>query len=657
MQNNLDKNKFKYLKYKQKYLNLKNKIGGGNPPFKFLVIGGGNPEIYGDNFFEIGNHITSNYGAGKNWETLEFWKGAIDYIMTEKHNFDAIIFDNGSESWINNDIIEPILNLFEIVLKENGIIIVQGYDPRNMRLMKFNDKILGSDEFKVAEKSDFKFKDEDFVYRIFQRNRGLLTINTTNLYDYNTQIVELNPENSSLIFHKEVVREKDQVEFLRNRFSKELSDVSTKSQLPRQQQEAAELQPPKHTPRQQPEAAEWQPQGIANEQISSGTTYAVCCNYGRRTENEFSENPRILVCLLKMEFNESEIIRIKKLKPSNLLDLDKSVNLKLFQDYPELLVEKVQLQEIEKTIIDKPCNLIIGRYGVDNDFLESEPLLQYKLNCEPPQKLKDQIIESLRNPVNNTKPLYNLPKINLKKIVWEFTILVSTINLNEESKHINLFFNSWLIKDRERENTGRLHPFNGDARYPLIGVFNSGGCLLQEKPKNNTYLSQDCMTVVDQHLHIPLEQVYESTYGILFGSDEAKLDLSKCNSTVLQPPVVETKQPPRIETKQPPRIETKQPPRIETKHDEIGKLSKIDKQIKELETEYDIIIEKLESEITINYLGHKIKFNIINLDDNTKISDIVELNGIHINLNNFGINVEENLLSIVNKLIQIAFDT
>ena len=77
---------------------------------KILVIGGGRPGLYSSDFFQVGNHPTSNFGKDKDWSILSFWT-ELDTLL-DNHKFIGVIFDNGSESWlykISNEIFNYIM--------------------------------------------------------------------------------------------------------------------------------------------------------------------------------------------------------------------------------------------------------------------------------------------------------------------------------------------------------------------------------------------------------------------------------------------------------------------------------------------------------------------------------------------------------------------
>ena len=109
-------------------MNLENKrvlvIGGGD--------GDGNSPLYNSKYFYvIGDHNTSNYGREKNWNNISFWKNLKNILISKK--FDAVIFDEGSESWFPQkvDILNKIIYLIISLLNENGIILAEGLFKNN----------------------------------------------------------------------------------------------------------------------------------------------------------------------------------------------------------------------------------------------------------------------------------------------------------------------------------------------------------------------------------------------------------------------------------------------------------------------------------------------------------------------------------------------
>src|SRR5579872_5047003 len=98
---------------------------------KQILIGGGRPELYGQYFFEVGDHPTSNYGhsPGQDWTTLVFWQGLHALITGKKYKFKVIMFDSGSESWLANcpdDVIDCMVDdVFSNCLDKDGIIMME----------------------------------------------------------------------------------------------------------------------------------------------------------------------------------------------------------------------------------------------------------------------------------------------------------------------------------------------------------------------------------------------------------------------------------------------------------------------------------------------------------------------------------------------------
>ena len=100
-----------------------------------IVIGGGNSSLYGPNFYVIGNHNTSNYGCGLDWNTYSFWN-KLD-TMLNNHLFNCIIIDNGSLSWMSNINIDGFRLIITKYLSYDGIFINEGPGAR----IKENEKI------------------------------------------------------------------------------------------------------------------------------------------------------------------------------------------------------------------------------------------------------------------------------------------------------------------------------------------------------------------------------------------------------------------------------------------------------------------------------------------------------------------------------------
>ena len=122
----------KYNKYKYKYFSLKeliNQKGQGMPPFKVLIFGGGNPELYGQGFYEVGFHPTSNFGAGKDWHDPRFWSDLDNEL--KNMTFDVIMIDDGSGSWLSEKCMIPIITLIITRLVKGGIFILEGPHVRD----------------------------------------------------------------------------------------------------------------------------------------------------------------------------------------------------------------------------------------------------------------------------------------------------------------------------------------------------------------------------------------------------------------------------------------------------------------------------------------------------------------------------------------------
>ena len=228
---------YKYLKYKNKYFNLLNQNGGIVQPGmaaaepepepeqkpllapqqnidRVLVIGGGSEDRYGIGFFEIGNHPTS-----KDWTKVLFWDKL--NILLGNYKFDAIIFDNGSESWttnipdnvFNDNIIPLILNH----INEDGFILTTGKKVRNDKSSTvILDKLLNCG-FTNVGLLRFGNVIEDQIYNILSPNNADI-IDKTDIHDIDTEIGTYDPR--GFIIENQAfksVTEKNQIVFIRNR--------------------------------------------------------------------------------------------------------------------------------------------------------------------------------------------------------------------------------------------------------------------------------------------------------------------------------------------------------------------------------------------------------------------------------------------------------
>ena len=220
-----------YKKNKTNY-NLLCQLGSGTPPYRFLVIGGGTPDLYGQGFYEVGSHPTANYGAGKDWNDKYFWSGLATELSKLQIKFDGIIFDNGSFSWIIGDraefVFESLIRTFEIFLNTNGIIIITAYNARGTeeQITEFHVRMSGSFMFTYATPGEFRLNDNHSgdVFRIFQRNGGKLEISSDNIYpvDLDNKFSRGDNTTYSLIYKNDTkcVEEKTLPDFLISRFTK-----------------------------------------------------------------------------------------------------------------------------------------------------------------------------------------------------------------------------------------------------------------------------------------------------------------------------------------------------------------------------------------------------------------------------------------------------
>jgi hypothetical protein len=217
--------KNKYLKYKYKYLKLKNQIGLGNGPFHTLVLGGGTSTLYGDGFFEVGGHSTSNYGANEDWKDSTFWYKLYHHLLTQNIKFKSIIIDEGSGSWfkdVSSDIIDFIAFLFKEIIYDEGIIMIEGeVDKRHnekfieqlyiilksigfkdIGVLRFGSPIDGNNKLILSLNNGNVLKDK---HNIFEPTISIGRFDRTRGY-----VVNIDPSYTH-------VREPDQIEFIKNR--------------------------------------------------------------------------------------------------------------------------------------------------------------------------------------------------------------------------------------------------------------------------------------------------------------------------------------------------------------------------------------------------------------------------------------------------------
>jgi len=214
-----------YITNKLKYNSLYCSIGGGNPPFRFLVIGGSDRYSYGDGFYEVGSHRSSNYGIGLDWKTHDFWDNLIQELVANKYYFDVCFFDaNFFLQFTNPAMFEKILDIFSMFLKENGCIILNAYNITNPNEnnieRQFHNFVLETATIQPAEPCEFMFSGNNSgnVFRIFQKVGSELKIKTDNIYfiDYDKKFM-MTPNVQTL---QKPIEEKTMQEFLVTRFGK-----------------------------------------------------------------------------------------------------------------------------------------------------------------------------------------------------------------------------------------------------------------------------------------------------------------------------------------------------------------------------------------------------------------------------------------------------
>jgi len=208
----------KYIKYKNKYLNLLN--GGGKGPFKFLVLNG-NCFFYSNMFYTVGNNDYCNF----NYTDLEELTYDLQlrslYLKLKKEKFDAIIIDQTHNfNYIYNitQNIEYFWFIINKLLNKNGIILTQLYNQSQTEKTNLNKLFEKNNNFKPVY--DLRFTSENNIYRIYQKKDDELIINNDKLYklDDNYEYAKYDEKTDSFSFTIEPVEEKNQIEFLINRF-------------------------------------------------------------------------------------------------------------------------------------------------------------------------------------------------------------------------------------------------------------------------------------------------------------------------------------------------------------------------------------------------------------------------------------------------------
>ena len=186
-----------------------------------LVFGGGNPDLYGDGFFEVGSHPTSKFGIDKDWRYIEFWQ-ELDLFLDE-YKFYAIIFDNGSESWlydISIDVSNYIMMLIMKHIYNDGFILTTGRRIRSSETdTKILDKLLdiGFNNIGILRFGPIM---NDDIFNILSLEHADI-IDKTNIYPIDTDIGEWDQRGfikENKLFQS--VIEDNQIEFIRNRLFK-----------------------------------------------------------------------------------------------------------------------------------------------------------------------------------------------------------------------------------------------------------------------------------------------------------------------------------------------------------------------------------------------------------------------------------------------------
>ena len=208
----------KYNKYKNKYLILKkllNQEGSGEPPFRVLVIGGGNPELYGQGFFEVGGHHTSNFGAGQDWTNSQFWTDLETHLRDMK--FEIIIIDQGSTSWLR-ETHDLLLRTSVKLLVPEGIFLLEGPFVHNNNT-EIHDK-MKEHNLNIVGRIGFGKVMDNNILTIYSPTNGRL-LETIDSTDINGNITPGDWQSAGFILPNKdfkYVKEKNQIEFIKNRF-------------------------------------------------------------------------------------------------------------------------------------------------------------------------------------------------------------------------------------------------------------------------------------------------------------------------------------------------------------------------------------------------------------------------------------------------------
>ena len=217
----------KYNKYKNKYLILKkllNQKGSGEPPYSVLVIGGGTPGLYGKGFFEVGDHTTSNFGAGQDWTQQQFWTDLKTTLRDLK--FEIIIIDKGSTSSLQKEIFDLFLRTIMQFLVPEGIFLLEGPFVHNDNTVELHDT-MKKHRLNIIGRIGFEKVIDNNIYTIYSPNRGGLLIDRKDINISDINIGDITPGTWNLVGYintnrdfKYVKEEKNLIDFIKKRFFK-----------------------------------------------------------------------------------------------------------------------------------------------------------------------------------------------------------------------------------------------------------------------------------------------------------------------------------------------------------------------------------------------------------------------------------------------------
>ena len=164
---------YKYLKYKNKYQILKNKMiqkGSGQHPYECLVFNK-KPMPFNDKmvgFYDIGNYATADHKpdfTAKDWKDLE-------KTLKRMGTIKAARVDNLSY-WLNLKSINTICNILSNCILPNGIVFIKSYklynDDTSYSDLDSVNTTLGFVHFKIIGTIGIKNEDEGQFYTLYSR--------------------------------------------------------------------------------------------------------------------------------------------------------------------------------------------------------------------------------------------------------------------------------------------------------------------------------------------------------------------------------------------------------------------------------------------------------------------------------------------------------